>query len=125
MVNDFVLKVTTTSGAGASAGTPTTDVPVRGYIEAIQIVYTTQPATTDVTIAEVGGMARTYLTITSANTNTVKYPRVQVHDTAGTALTLDGTRASTTRFINPGEKVRVTVAEGDDATNAVVVRLYV
>lgn len=122
---EHVIKVTTTGSAGAAAGTGTSDNVITGYLEAIQVDYTSQPATTDVTVAEAQAPARTLLALTNNNTDAVKYPRVQVHDTAGTALTLDGTRANVTRIYLSGVRVTVTVAQGDAATNGLIVRLLV
>lgn len=122
---EVILKVTTTGGAGVSAGAATSDLPVTGYVEAIQADYhASAPATTDLTITEAGGLARTLLTLANTATDAVKYPRVQVHDTAGTALTLDGTRTNVARFYVAGQKLTATLAQCDDLTNAVVVRIY-
>lgn len=41
------------------------------------------PETTDVVIAEDGGLGRTLLTLTDRNTDGVFYPRYPVHDDAG------------------------------------------
>lgn len=121
---EYIVKVTTTGAAGSAAGTGTTEAGVRGFIESIQVDYhASAPATTDVTIAEASNMARTLLTLTNNATDKIVYPRVQVHDTAGAALTLDGTRANVARIYVPGVKLTVTLAQCDALTDAVVVRI--
>lgn len=48
------------------------------------------------------------------NASATRYPRVQVHDTTGTALTLDGTRIAYTRIPVYRERVKVVIANGGD-----------
>lgn len=115
-----IVKVTTTGSAGSASGSALSAIPIKGYLEAITVVYASQPATTDVTIAESGGAGRTLLTLTNGNTNTTKYPRPQAHDGTGTAIT-----GEYTRVYVPGDYVSVSVAQGDAATNAVTVYLDV
>lgn len=115
-----IVKVTTTGSAGSASGSALSAIPIKGYLEAITVVYASQPATTDVTIAESGGAGRTLLTLTNGNTNTTKYPRPQAHDGAGTAIT-----GQYWRVFLPGDYVSVAVAQGDAATNAVTVYLDV
>jgi hypothetical protein len=116
---EYVIRVTTTGSAGAAAGTGSSESPVRGYLEAIQVAYTNQPATTDVTVSEVGGMARTLLTRTNSSTGGVFYPRAQASDSTGTAIS-----GQYGRLYLSGATVTVSVAEGD-AAGVVLVRMIV
>jgi hypothetical protein len=116
------ITVTTVGEAGVAIGTTTSAGVMRGYLLALHVNYTSQPATTDVTIATAAGThpAVTLLTLTSANTDVWKYPRLQVHDIAGAALTLDGTRANVA-LIPISDQITVTVAEGDAVASGVIV----
>ncbi len=59
---EYVIHVTTTGSAGSATGTGTSDELVTGYIEAVlHDFHASAPATTDSTVAEVGGLARTIL----------------------------------------------------------------
>lgn len=107
--------VTTTGGSGASAGTANTP-GIRGIIMSIKTAYTSQHANTDVTIAEVGGLGRTILTLTNINTTRTDYPAVTPTDSTGTALT----GQSRPYFIN-GVPLSVTVAQGNDGAPGVTV----
>jgi hypothetical protein len=122
---EHIVKVSPAGADGSASGENTSEAGPRGFLESVQIDYTTQHANTDVVLTEASGMARTLLTVSNNNTDVVKYPRVQVHDTSGAALTLDGTRASTSRIYLCGNKLTVTVAQGTEVTNGVIVRLLV
>lgn len=123
---EHVIKVTTTGTDANATGSASSEVLVRGYLEAVQYDYHADaPDTTDVTLTEASSMARTLLTVSNNKTDTVKYPRVALHDTSGTALTLDGTEPATGRLYLPGVKVTVAVAGCNALTDAVVARLLV
>lgn len=117
---DYKIKVTTTGSAGSASGTGTSNKPVRGVLGAVSIAYhASAPAgTTDVTIAESSGLARTLLTRTNTATSATFYPAATQHDGTGTALT------SYTPYILVGDYITVTVAQCDALTDAVVVTLH-
>ncbi len=108
-------------GVDGSATANASSHAVRGKVHAIAVKYNdAPPATTDVTI-ETGGVsprvpAITLLTLTNANTDTIKYPRVQVHDTAGVGLTLNGTQIASDK-IGIDDAVKVTIAQANAADN--------
>ncbi len=116
------IAVTVAGADGAAAGSTTTGTAIRGYFLGAYVTYTSQPNTTDVTVATPGNThpAVTLLTLTNANTNGWKYSRAQVHDTAGAALTLDGTRANVEK-IPITDQITVTVAQGNAGSVVVVV----
>jgi hypothetical protein len=106
-----------TGGAGVATNNQTSTVIVHGKVLAIDVVYLdSPPATTDVTVATSGSRcpAKTLLTLTDGNTDVTKYPRAQVHNTAGTALTYDGTRV-VAEPIPVDDYVKVTIAQADAA----------
>ena len=72
--------------SGAGSGSTVVPFPVRGWLEAIILQYNGQPATTVVAVSEVGGLARTFLTISAANTDGVWYPRYQAAGPTGAAI---------------------------------------
>lgn len=110
------IVVPTTGGAGVSAGNNTTDAAVEGTLRAIFVDFTSMPATTDITITEVGGMGRTLLTITNQNADKVYYPLVLAQGITGADLT-----AIYAAYHLPGVKLKATVAQGDDAAAGVIV----
>lgn len=124
-MSEHLIKVSPTGVDGSASGENTSEAGPHGFLEAVHIDYTTQHANCDVTLTEASGAARTLLTKTNTNTDTVFYPRVQVHDTSGAALTLDGTRASTSRIYLCGNKLTAAVAQGTEVTNGVIVRVLV
>ncbi len=118
-MTDYKIKVTTTGSAGSATGSATSFRPVTGLLTGVKIDYhASAPATTDVTITESSGMARTLLTRTSSATDGVFYPSAQQHDTAASTVT------SYTPFDIKGDYVTVTIAECDALTDAVVVTLH-
>jgi hypothetical protein len=108
------ITVTVAGTAGSGAGTADGSRPLSGEVAAVYVKYTTQPATTDVTIATKGANApaQNVLVLTNANTPGWFYPQVQIHSTAGAALTYDGTRPATEE-IPVDDYITVTVAQGD------------
>ena len=123
MIRQISLPTLTLAGAtGSAAGTVTSIAPISGELLAARIVYTGGTSTEDVTISTVGGGA-TLLAVANNETSGWYYPRVQAcNNTAGSALTLDGTE------IYPvcqafEDYVKVVVAEGGTAGNTVDVSL--
>lgn len=116
---DYKIKVTTTGGDGVATGTGTSFRPASGVLGSIQVDYhASAPATTDVTVAESTGQARTLLTLTDNATDAIKHPSAQQHDGTGTAVT------SYAPYILVGDYVTVTVAGCNALTDAVVVTLH-
>lgn len=117
---ELLLKVTPTGSAGSAGGSASSDFPVWGFIDYVTVTYTSQPSTTDVTVAEAGGLARNLVALTNNNTNKVAYPRVQATDSAASAITGVYDRP----FVN-GQRITLTVAQGDPVADGVVVRVGV
>lgn len=117
---EYRVNVTTTGSAGSAAGTGDT-IPLFGELISVHLDYhASAPATSDVTIAELGGAARTFLTRTNTATDGTFYPRVLLDDTAGADLT-----AVYGAFAVAGHALRVSIAQCDALTDAVVAYLIV
>jgi hypothetical protein len=107
--NEYRVIVTTAGSAGAASGTGTSE-PINGAIESVTVDYGAAPATTTVDLDEVDGPARKILDLAAGNTDGTRYPRVQMQDNTGAALT--GIYES---FKLAGRKITVTVAAANDA----------
>ncbi len=125
----YEIEVTTVGAAGAAAGSADMEpgdlfesaaqwkgqVP---WLEAIQVEYDpAAPATTDVTLTEVGGLGRTLLTLANNKTSGTYYPRYAVHDAVGAAQ-------AAREMIALTGPLRVSVAGCDALAPAVTVRAH-
>lgn len=118
---EYRVNVTTTGSAGSASGTGDT-TPLSGELISVHLDYhaSAPGGTTDVTVTELGGAARTFLTRTNSATDGTFYPRVLLDDTAGADLTaIYGT------FAVAGHSLRVSVAQCDALTDAVVAYIVV
>jgi hypothetical protein len=86
MIHSYKISVATAGAAGSAVGSGTSTRPVNGRLLAVYIDYTSQPATTDVTITSTLP-TQTLLTVTDANTDAWFYPRVLLDSTVGADLT--------------------------------------
>ena len=115
------LTVTTTGSAGSATGTASTNSPVQGWLEAVRLDYdATSPPSTDITLVEIGGMERTLLTVSNANTDVTLYPQPFVSDTAGIVSTTE----SKPYFIDTAQ-LQVNVAQCDPLAAAIVATLQI
>lgn len=90
--------------------------PIWGSLHSIQYVKANYSNGVDFTITnETTG--ESLWAGTDVNAATIVYPRVAVHDTAGTAATLDGTRAMRDRHALAGDRVKIVVASGGASTS--------
>lgn len=105
----FVTKALTSTGSNGSATASGTTDPIDGVIMSVKVAYGSQPATTDVTIAENGGLGRTILTLTNNNTTVTKNPRDALHDSTGTSQT-----GQWVPFTIGGFGLSISVAQGDN-----------
>jgi len=103
--------------AGSATANGQTGV-ISGYVVAVHLEFTTQPATADVTIATVNAPIKTILTITDSATDAWYYPRHLVHGETGTALT--GTAGGDRTPIPVDDHIKVTIAQGDAVANGLV-----
>jgi hypothetical protein len=114
VIRSEVLTVTTTGGAGVSAGNVDSAV-LNGYIEAIHIASGgTPPATTDTTVS-LKDAKDNILVITNANPVGMYYPRTPVVDSAGSAITDSHQRFPVNQAIN------VAFAQSDDLAMTITV----
>lgn len=118
-MREIRISVSPTGSAGAAAGTGTSELALYGILRRIAVDYTTEPATTDVTITEISSVNRVIITLTNVNTDGFYYPGVQLTDAAG--ATIAGA------FISPiiCGKVQVDVAQADAVASGVVIVLWV
>ena len=118
----YQITLTPAGSAGAATANAQTFEPVNGYLVGVHLNYTSQPATTDVTIATVA-VPVTILTISNANTDAWFYPKHVVHGEAGVALT--GTSGGDRTYIPVADYIKVTIAEGDPVANGLIATLLV
>lgn len=111
------VTLTPAGSAGSATANGQTGV-ISGEIMAVHLEYTSQPATTDVTIATANAPVNTILTITNAATDGWFYPRHVVHGETGTALT--GTAGGDRTPVPVDDHIKVTIAQGDPVANGLV-----
>lgn len=115
------IDVTTTGSAGSATGTQDSE-PLHGVLEAVEIDYlSTAPNTTTVDIDTLKQGDATDVKVldkAGSNTDITHYPRKQLEDNTGTAIT-----GQYGRFVLTGRKVRVSVAASNALVPAVRVRL--
>jgi len=110
------------SGAiDASGNAIAYSAPITGRILAVMIDYPAHACTVDLDTD--GPISQKILDLSSASTDRVVYPRVQVHDYQGNGVTYDGTNEIYEPFVVAG-RVKLTVA-GGTANESVSVYLVV
>lgn len=120
-ISQVRIPVTTTGSAGSATGTASSGA-INGLLYDLYVKYhASAPAgTTDVTISETGGAARTFLTLTNTATSGSKPVRIPAVDATGAAnSTADHAHAL------GGTSITVTVAQSDALTNCVEVYAYI
>lgn len=113
--------VSTTGGAGASAGNVTIPVPGGAMrLLAYDVVLTGQPVTVDVTLTAEGD-TKTIATLTNM---TADLPMKQPLEAAVDNVGADIANTENPNLVSPivFKDLKVDVAQGDDATDAIVVR---
>lgn len=102
-------------GVGVATSTASSTVVLKGRVQGIYVKYNDSPpaGTTDVTVKTVGASpsppAYNFLVLTNAATDGWFYPRVQVHDTAGSAIAAEYTPLLIHDLIN------VTIAQANNS----------
>jgi hypothetical protein len=112
------LVVDVAGSAGSATGSTTSIDGINGRVLAVHVDYTSQPATTDVTLTS-SSPPQTILTLTNTNSDALIYSRRLLQGTDGTNLT-----AVYDAFIVAG-KLTASVAQGDPVVGGVVVTVYV
>ncbi len=115
MIRKETVTVTVAGSAGSGSGSGKTARPVSGRVLAIYVGYTTQPATTDVTIATQDTPTIAPLTLTNANTSGWFYPRQLMDGLTGADLT------GIYEPIPVADHLVVTVAQGDPGAVAATI----
>jgi len=110
----YVVNLTPEGAAGSATATVDSD-PIEGLLNHIYVDFTSEPATTDVTVTELYAPYRAILTLTNVNTDTLRYPTVKAQDLAGVAQSAD-------LRLHISGRLRVVVAQGDPVANGV--RVY-
>lgn len=110
------IPVSTTGAAGSATGSKRSALLVYGRITAIRVDYAASaPATTTVTVKELGAMGRTLLDVPAGNTDGVFYPSAQLQGITGTGI------GEYVPFVVAGEALEVTVGASNQLTDAVIV----
>jgi len=122
-IRTYTVTLTPAGAAGSATAEGQTREPANGYLVAVHLNYTSQPATTDVTIATANAPVTTILTRTDANADAWFYPKQIVHGETGTALT--GTAGGDRAYIPVDDYIKVTIAQGDPVANGLIATLLV
>lgn len=122
-VNSIYLKVTTSGSAGSATGAATTNVPegLFGFLYSIVIKPNVSgwAGTTNITVTEVGGPARTLLTLTAKSSAAASYPlRIAEVGSTGTPL------ATYAPLALAGSQITVALAQANAQTPALEVWFY-
>ncbi len=118
-IEKFEIKLSTTGSAGSATASGHAATPI-GQLVALHLNYTSQPATTDITVtAPSNPAALTILTLSNANTDAWFFPKTQDHDNVGAAIT----GSYSDPLLHNG--VDIAVAQGDAVTDGVIATLYV
>lgn len=111
--------ITAAGGAGTSTGTAITETLVRGYLEAVSIVFAGgNAATTTVTITENdnNGVSRTILAQPAGNTTVTLYPRTPAVNLVGAAIA-----NSAAQVWFPGYSLTIAVAAANNNDKVTVI----
>lgn len=115
MIRTAIARVTTTGSAGSATGTGYTEA-FSGLVVDIRLdFHASAPATTDTTIAHDPTGYGNLIVVTNSATDAVYYPRVEVMDATGTAVT------DVMEMYAVSGRLSVALAGCDALTNAVVV----
>lgn len=122
-INAIYMKLTTTGSDGSATATGTTAIPggIQGFLYAIHVkpLVAGWAATTDITITEVGGPARTILTLTDKSSTAVTYP-VRVAEVGSTGSATGGYAP----LAFDAAQFTVTMAQANVDTDALEVWFY-
>lgn len=117
------VKVTSSGGAGSTLMSAVNGgSKITGLLYAVKVDYSSSaPAGTDVIITENGGLGQAILTLTSQNTDVVRYPRATAHKVA------DGTAVSATdteMILLADSDILVSVTDAGSVADVVTVTFY-
>jgi len=118
MIDVVRLVVDVAGSAGSATGSKSSSSNVNGRVLAVHIDYTSQPATTDVTLTS-SSPSQTILTRTNQNADGWFYPRQLMDGTDGADLT------GIYEALPVAGTLTASVAQGDPVTGGVVVTVYV
>ena len=116
------LKVSATGSAGSASGNSQEAVPSSKLYAVYFDFHGSAPATLDTTLSTPGNSdlpSQTILTLTNVNTDGYYYPRRQIDDNVGAAVT-----GAYDPFYLSGS-VRLVVAQGDALTDIVIAHLII
>lgn len=115
MIRKETVTVTVAGSAGSATGSAKTVRAVEGRVVAVHLDYTTQPATTDVTLATANAPVLTVLTVGDANADGWFFPRQLMDGTNGADLT------GVYEPLPVADNLTVSVAQGDPGTLAATI----
>ena len=119
-VQRHVVSVTTDGDGNATAYTAE---PVSGFVAALAYVKTDFADGVDFTVTT-EATAQQLWREDDVNASKTIYPRPQVHNTVGVALTLDGANIATDRAPAANERIKIVIAQGG-ATKTGTFHVYV
>jgi hypothetical protein len=124
MIRRVKIPTITLVGVDGSAVGTGYSQPIAGRILAVHVNHSSGGGTTtDVTLATNEAPVQTILAKVDSATDAWYYPRIAVHDTAGAAVTYDGTRP----IYEPqpvADIVKATIAQGDSAETVDITIIY-
>ena len=94
-IEKYILSATTTGTTGSATGAATTADVVQGRVQAVYLVVPTS-GTANVTLASAGTETENIVSFGTVTASAWRYPRRQVHDSAGNLLYTGGTAAAAT-----------------------------
>lgn len=118
MLRKFSKTITTTGAAESATGEGRLEFGGIVKVYAIVLDFTSQPATTDVTITDAGESVTSNINVqANANADKVYYPRAVATKAA------DGTASALTEVVPVAEALKIAVAQG--TANAAAVKVIV
>lgn len=115
MIRKETVTVTVAGSAGSATGSGKTARAISGRLLAVYLDYTSQPATTDVTVATQEAPTLTALTVSNANTDAWFFPRQLMDGTTGVDLT------GVYEALPIADHLVVSVAQGDPGSVAATI----
>lgn len=110
MIRTHKWQVTSSGSDGSATGNADSGEPINGRLLAVHLDYTDQPdATTNVVLKTKHSPTQTVLTVSDNATDAWFYPRVQIDDEAGAAITSQYDAAPIDDYLNAA------ITDGDDA----------
>jgi hypothetical protein len=120
MAIDLITITATASGsAGSATGDATSSTEAIGEILAVYVDENAAATTIDVTLAMSGTPSENILDLADVTADAWIYPRRQVHDNTGTALTMEGTEPLVEPYV-VHDTLKLSLAQANDGDSVTV-----